>query len=140
MLGKQIIKNNARKLKQGRDKDDRKTGKKIAGHRGGGRYRPGYSYRRRSCWNRLPKRCACLIVPIWARLAAHEEIIYCELTDRDAVEALVAGCEGIIHLGGQSVEADWQTVRDSNIEGLYNLYEAARIHQVKRILFASSIM
>ena len=70
--------------------------------------------------------------------AAHEEIIYCELTDRDAVEALVAGCDGIIHLGGQSVEADWQTVRDSNIEGLYNLYEAARIHQVKRILFASS--
>ena len=70
--------------------------------------------------------------------AAHEEIIYCELTDRDAVDALVAGCEGIIHRGGQSVEADWQTVRDSNIEGLYNLYEAARIHQVKRVLFASS--
>ncbi len=70
--------------------------------------------------------------------AAHEEIIYCELTDKDAVEALVAGCDGIVHLGGQSVEADWQTVRDSNIEGLYNLYEAARIHQVKRILFASS--
>lgn len=70
--------------------------------------------------------------------AAHEEIVYCELTDKAAVDALVEGCDGIVHLGGQSVEADWETVRDSNIEGLYNLYEAARKHNVGRILFASS--
>ena len=58
--------------------------------------------------------------------ASHEEIVYCELTDKDSVDKMVAGCEGIVHLGGQSVEADWDTVRDSNIEGLYHLYEAAR--------------
>ena len=51
---------------------------------------------------------------------------------------MVAGCDGIVHLGGQSVEADWDTVRDSNIEGLYHLYEAARKHKVGRIFFASS--
>ena len=70
--------------------------------------------------------------------ASHEEIVYCELTDKDSVDKMVAGCDGIVHLGGQSVEADWQTVRDSNIEGLYHLYEAARKHKVSRIFFASS--
>ena len=70
--------------------------------------------------------------------AAHEEIVYCELTDKAAVEGMVEGCDAIVHLGGQSVEADWETVRDSNIEGLYNLYEAARKHKIGRILFASS--
>ena len=70
--------------------------------------------------------------------ASHEEIVYCELTDKDSVDKMVAGCDGIVHLGGQSVEADWDTVRDSNIEGLYHLYEAARKHKVGRIFFASS--
>jgi uronate dehydrogenase len=70
--------------------------------------------------------------------ASHEEIVYCELTDKDSVDKMVAGCDGIVHLGGQSVEADWETVRDSNIEGLYNLYEAARKYEVSRIFFASS--
>ena len=62
--------------------------------------------------------------------APHEEIVYCELTEKDSVDNMVAGCDGIVHLGGQSVEADWETVRDSNIEGMYNLYEAARKHKV----------
>ena len=70
--------------------------------------------------------------------ASHEEIVYCELTDKDSVDKMVAGCDGIVHLGGQSVEADWDTVRDSNIEGLYHLYEAASKHKIGRIFFASS--
>jgi uronate dehydrogenase len=70
--------------------------------------------------------------------AAHEEIVYCDLMDKQAVEDLAKECDGIIHLGGQSVEADWDTVRDSNIDGLFNLYEAARKNKVGRILFASS--
>lgn len=71
--------------------------------------------------------------------AAHEEIVYCDLGDQTAVEAMVDGCDGIVHLGGQPIEANWQTVRNSNIDGVYNLYEAARKSSVKpRILFASS--
>lgn len=70
--------------------------------------------------------------------AAHEEIITCNLTDKSAVEALVEGCDGIVHFGGKSVEGTWDVVRDSNIEGVYNLYEAARKHGQPRILFASS--
>ena len=46
--------------------------------------------------------------------------------------------EGIVHLGGHSVEGPWETILQSNIVGCYNLFEAARRKGVKRIVFASS--
>lgn len=68
-----------------------------------------------------------------------EEIVYCSLEDKAAVESLVEGCDGIIHLGGQSTEAPWETIRSANIDGMFNLYEAARKSSVTpRIIFASS--
>ncbi len=71
--------------------------------------------------------------------APHEEIMYCDLGDKAAVEALVDGCDGIVHMGGQSTEADWDTIRNANIDGMFNLYEAARKSSVTpRIIFASS--
>jgi uronate dehydrogenase len=71
--------------------------------------------------------------------AAHEEIVYCDLADKDAVEAMVHGCDGIVHMGGQATEANWDTIRAANIDGIFNLYEAARKSPVTpRIIFASS--
>ena len=58
--------------------------------------------------------------------AANEEIVYCDLGDKDAVEALVEGCDGIVHMGGQATEANWETIRNANIDGMFHLYEAAR--------------
>ena len=68
----------------------------------------------------------------------NEELVPCDLADKAAVEALVEGCEGIVHLGGRSVEDRWDIIRSANIEGMYNLYEAARKNGKPRILFASS--
>lgn len=61
-----------------------------------------------------------------------------DITSRAAVGELVSGASGVIHLGGQSVEADWDTVRDANIEGVYNVFDACREHGVERVIFASS--
>ena len=69
----------------------------------------------------------------------NEEIVYCEMGDKAAVEALVEGCDGIVHMGGQPVEAAWEIIRNANIDGMFNLYEAARKSSVTpRIVFASS--
>jgi len=69
----------------------------------------------------------------------NEEIVYCDLGDKAAVHKLVQGCDGIVHMGGQSVEAPWETIRNANIDGMFYLYEAARKSSVKpRIIFASS--
>ena len=61
-----------------------------------------------------------------------------DLTDAAAVEAAVAGIDGIVHLGGFSVEGPWNAILNANIIGSYNLFEAARKVGVKRIIFASS--
>ncbi len=68
----------------------------------------------------------------------HEEIVRCDLSDADGVSALVRDCDGIVHLGGISVESPWQSILQANIIGTYNLYEAARHHGRPRVVFASS--
>lgn len=67
-----------------------------------------------------------------------EELVQADLSDRRAVDELVRGCDGIIHLGGMSVESPWNDILNANIVGTYNLFEAARQHGKPRIVFASS--
>ncbi|WP_321798997.1 NAD(P)-dependent oxidoreductase [Caballeronia sp. J97] len=70
--------------------------------------------------------------------APHEEIVPCDLADRQAVDALAKDCDAIIHLGGVSVERPFEEILEANIKGVFNLYEAARRQSVRRIVFASS--
>ncbi len=69
---------------------------------------------------------------------AGEEVVPADLADAQAVHGLVAGCQAIVHFGGVSTEQPWGPILPANIIGAYNLYESARIHGVKRIVFASS--
>jgi uronate dehydrogenase len=67
-----------------------------------------------------------------------EEVVLADLADAQAVHAMVEGVNAIVHLGGVSVEAPFKPILDANIVGLYHLYEAARKHGVRRVVFASS--
>lgn len=90
---------------------------------------------------RLKANCEVLRlsdVSAMAPAGAGEEVVQADLADAEAVKALVAGCQAIVHFGGVSTEQPWGLILQANIIGLYNLYEAARIHGVKRIVFASS--
>ncbi len=71
-------------------------------------------------------------------LAVDEDFIAADLGDLAAVEAAMAGVDGIVHLGGMSVESDWETILHANIIGTRNLFEAARRQGAARIVFASS--
>ncbi|HWB47334.1 MAG TPA: NAD(P)-dependent oxidoreductase [Hyphomicrobiaceae bacterium] len=71
-------------------------------------------------------------------LAADENFVAADLADLAQVETAVAGADGIIHLGGHSVEGSWETILQANIIGCRNLFEAARRQGVKRVVFASS--
>lgn len=64
--------------------------------------------------------------------------IEANVTDRAALDRAVKGMDGIIHLGGYPVDGPWDKIRDVNIDGCYNLFEAARVAKVKRVVFASS--
>ena len=68
----------------------------------------------------------------------HEEVQVCDLADKQAVHQLVEGVDAIVHFGGVSVERPFEEILGANICGVFHIYEAARRHGVKRVVFASS--
>jgi uronate dehydrogenase len=71
-------------------------------------------------------------------LEGGESFVKADLTDLAAMERLLEGADGLIHLGGHAVEGPWQAILDANIIGLYNAYEAARRQGCSRIVFATT--
>ncbi len=67
-----------------------------------------------------------------------EELVQADLADALAVHDMVRGCQAILHFGGVSTEQPWASILQANIVGAYHLYEAARAHGVRRVVFASS--
>ena len=90
---------------------------------------------------RLKACCDVLRVSDVAELgeaAAGEELRPAALEDRAAMLALLDGVSAVVHLGGVSTEQSFDDVLPANIMGVYNLYEAVRVHGVRRVVFASS--
>ncbi len=71
-------------------------------------------------------------------LANNQSFVQADLADLAQVEKIVDGVDGIVHLGGESVEQSWDRILRANIVGCYNLFEAARSQKVQRVVFASS--
>jgi uronate dehydrogenase len=90
---------------------------------------------------RLTAHCDVLRVSDLADLGdarAGEEVVQAKLEDADAVRNMLHDVDAVVHLGGVSLEGPFEPILRGNIIGVYNLYEAARINGVKRIVFASS--
>ena len=90
---------------------------------------------------RLKARCKILRVSDIADLglpAVDEEVHPAPLQDKAAVMALLQGVQAVVHLGGVSTEHAFEDVLPANIVGTYHVYEAARVHGARRIVFASS--
>ncbi|MDE1165187.1 MAG: NAD(P)-dependent oxidoreductase [Pseudomonas sp.] len=78
------------------------------------------------------------ISPMTPSRGKHDEVAYCDLADKAGVATLVKDVDAIVHLGGVSVERPFEQILEANIRGTFHVYEAARQHGVKRIVFASS--
>jgi uronate dehydrogenase len=90
---------------------------------------------------RLKPHCDVLRVSDIAALGAAadgEEVQQVRLEDHAAMLALLRDVSAVVHLGGISLEGPFEPILQANIVGAYNLYEAARVNGVKRIVFASS--
>lgn len=62
-----------------------------------------------------------------------------DVTDLDALERAFAAASAVIHLAAASdVDSEWESVLAANIVGTYNVFEAARRANVRRVVFASS--
>ena len=67
-----------------------------------------------------------------------ETVLRTDIRDIAALEAAMQSVDCVVHLAGIPVEGPWETVRDLNIDGCYNAFEAAYRQGVKRFIFASS--
>lgn len=70
--------------------------------------------------------------------APGEERVACDLGDRAAAADLCRDVDAIVHFGGVSVEDAFDRILHANILGAFNVYEAARLHGVRRVVYASS--
>jgi uronate dehydrogenase len=61
-----------------------------------------------------------------------------DVRDQAAMDAVVQGAHGVLHLGGLADEADFHDLVDVNIIGTHHVLEAARRHSVRRAVLASS--
>ena len=70
-----------------------------------------------------------------------EETVHADLLEIPSLVAAMVGIDTVVHMAGVPVEPEtnaWAQVLPANIVGVHNLFEAARLADVKRVLFASS--
>ncbi|MGE0799376.1 MAG: NAD-dependent epimerase/dehydratase family protein [Lautropia sp.] len=70
--------------------------------------------------------------------AAGEDVVRADIGDREALRAALSGIDCVVHLAGIPTEADWDRILAANVVGTYNVFEAARLAGVRRVVFASS--
>lgn len=62
-----------------------------------------------------------------------------DLEDLPALIDAMQGIDAVVHMAADpTVDATWESVLHNNIIGTYNVYEAARLAGVKKIIFAST--
>jgi uronate dehydrogenase len=61
-----------------------------------------------------------------------------DVADPEALGKAMAGVEAVVHLAGIPTEAGFADLRQANIEGTYQVFEAARQAGVQRVIYASS--
>jgi NAD+ dependent glucose-6-phosphate dehydrogenase len=70
---------------------------------------------------------------------AGSSITAVDIQDLDALTTTMKGITAVVHLAGQrEYAAGWRELRGPNVDGVYNLFEAARRNNVSKVVFASS--
>jgi uronate dehydrogenase len=67
-----------------------------------------------------------------------EDLTHGDLRERAVVDRLLAGVDILIHLAGTSLERPLPEIIENNLRALVEVYEGARRHKVRRIVFPSS--
>jgi CDP-glucose 4,6-dehydratase len=70
------------------------------------------------------------------------ELAEADLRDAEGVDAAVSGCEAVFHLAAQTIvgvarSSPLETL-EVNVRGAWNVFEACRVQEVGRVVFASS--
>jgi uronate dehydrogenase len=71
-------------------------------------------------------------------LKGQEAAITLDISNLEGLLKAFQGAHGVIHLAGLADEADFHDLMRINVTGTYNILEAARRSDVKRVIYASS--
>jgi uronate dehydrogenase len=79
------------------------------------------------------------VKPLEHLVTGDDEFVMGDIRDFEAMKRACAGVEGVIHLAAISDEAEFHSLLlPFNLEGTYNVFEAARQAGVRRVVFAST--
>lgn len=68
-----------------------------------------------------------------------DDVHIADVADYDAIAPALVGMDAVVHMAADpSTRATWETVRDKNIIGAYNVLEAARVAGCQKVIFAST--
>lgn len=73
------------------------------------------------------------------KLYPGETFVKANLEDLNAFEKMLEGSEMVVHFGAFVDEAPFEKLLGPNFIGAYNIWEAARRNNVRRVIYASSI-
>ena len=71
-------------------------------------------------------------------LADNEEFAAADIADRSAIESMMRGVRAVVHLAGIAGPYSLEDLFRVNARGQFDVFEAARLAGVERIVFASS--
>ena len=66
------------------------------------------------------------------------ECLQADIADLEVIKPVFEGKDVVVHLAAQLRDEPWEGLLQTNLIGTYNVYEAARLAGVKRVVFASS--
>ncbi|MBI4201122.1 MAG: NAD(P)-dependent oxidoreductase [Chloroflexi bacterium] len=66
------------------------------------------------------------------------ECFQADIADLQAIRPAFEGKDVVVHLAAQTGDEPWEGILRTNLIGTYNVYEAARLAGVRRVVFASS--
>ncbi|MBV9849204.1 MAG: NAD(P)-dependent oxidoreductase [Armatimonadetes bacterium] len=74
------------------------------------------------------------------RVRPFGEVVYADLGDLDRLKEICDGIDTVVHMAGDpNPHATWRELREANIDGVYNIFVAAKSAECRRVIHASSI-
>ena len=68
----------------------------------------------------------------------NETVVLADIADRTALERMMHGVKAVVHLTGVGGNYTLEDLFRVNVRGLFDVFEAARLNGVERIIYASS--
>jgi len=79
------------------------------------------------------------IAPLRSDALPNETYVKADLASMDDIQPLLEGADMVVHFGAIVDERPFEEMLGPNFIGSYNIWQSAKVHGVKRVIYASSI-